>query len=342
MLTVPLRETGEFPRAMHSLPENLDLNLLRVLVQVHSDRNVSQAAEHLGMSQPAVSSALKRLRETLGDRLFIPTARGMQATPLAEQMAPQIAAALAAIGQTMACKVSFEAATSHRRFAIAMTDIGEVHFLPPLMHTMRVKAPSVSIATVRQTAVDLRVEMEQGKVDLALGHLPDLTTDFHQRLLFEQRYVCLFRKGHPIENAPDPLEVYARAEHAQVLSVGTGHGRVDELIDKKGFSRRIRLRVPHFVALADVLESSDLMATVPEVFARRSARRFQLSYRAHPVELPTIEIRVFWHSKYHQDPANRWLREMIVELFGEPGFATAVQAPPPSPTTSTRSGCRRS
>lgn len=322
---------------MHSLPENLDLNLLRVLVQVHADRNVSQAAEHLGMSQPAVSSALKRLRETLGDRLFIPTARGMQATPLAEQMAPQIAAALASIGEAMACKVNFDAATSHRRFAVAMTDIGEVHFLPPLMHTIRAKAPSVSIATVRQTAVNLRVEMEQGKVDLALGHLPDLTTDFHQRLLFTQRYVCLFRKGHPIENATNPLEVYANAEHAQVLSVGTGHGRVDELIDRLNLARRIRLRVPHFVALADVLESSDLVATVPEVFARRSARRFQLSYRPHPVDLPTIEIRVFWHSKYHQDPANRWLRDMIVELFGEAGATAPVQPRLPSSTTTSAS-----
>lgn len=312
---------------MHSLPPNLDLNLLRVLVQVHADRNVSLAAEHLDMSQPAVSSALKRLREALGDRLFIPTARGMQATPLADQIAPQIAAALASIGKTMACKVSFDAATSLRQFAIAMTDIGEVHFLPPLARTLRARAPGVGIATVRNTAVNLRVEMEQGKVDLALGHLPDLTTDFHQRLLFEQRYVCLFRKGHPLESADDALATYVRAEHALVLSVGTGHGRVDEIIDKSGIDRRIRLRVPHFVALTDVLESSDLVATVPEVFARRSVQRFHLAFRPHPVELPPIEIRVFWHAKYHQDPANRWLRDVIVQQFGEAGGAGSTQSP---------------
>ena len=304
---------------MHSLPPNLDLNLLRVLVQVHADGNASLAAEHLGMSQPAVSSALKRLREALGDKLFIPTARGMQATPLADQIAPQIAAALASIGETMACKVSFDAATSRRRFAVAMTDIGEVHFLPPLAQALRTLAPGVSVATVRNTAVNLRVEMEQGKVDLALGHLPDLSTDFHQRVLFQQRYVCLYRKGHPLETAADPLEAYARAEHALVQSVGTGHGRVDEVIDKVVPDRHIRLRVPHFVALTDVLESSDLVATVPEVFAQRSARRFQLGYRAHPVELTAIEIRAFWHTKVHQDPANRWLRDLIVRQFGEAG-----------------------
>lgn len=313
---------------MHSLPTNLDLNLLRVLVQVHADRNASLAAEHLGMSQPAVSSALKRLREALGDRLFIPTARGMQATPLADQIAPQIALALASIGEVMACKVNFDAATSERRFAVAMTDIGEVHFLPTLVRTLRARAPGAGIATVRNTAVNLRVEMEQGKVDLALGHLPDLTTDFHQRLLFRQRYVCLFRRGHPLETASDPLQAYTLAEHALVQSVGTGHGRIDEFIDKTGIVRRIRLRVPHFVALADVLESSDLVATVPEVLAQRSALRFDLGYRSHPVALPPIEIRVFWHAKYHQDPANRWLRDLIVQQFSDGAGAADGQATP--------------
>lgn len=331
--------------AQHSLPTDLDLNLLRVLVQVHADRNVSHAADHLGMSQPAVSSALKRLRDRLGDRLFIPTARGMQATPLAEQLAPQIASALASIGESMACRVSFDAATSRRQFSIAMTDIGEVHFLPPLARTLRTTAPGIGIATVRNTAVNLRVDMEQGKVDLALGHLPDLTTDFHQRLLFTQRYVCLFRKGHPLETAADALQAYASAEHALVLSVGTGHGRADDAIDKAGVARRIRLRVPHFVALADVLESSDLVATVPEVFARRSVQRFHLGYRAHPVDLPTIEIRVFWHAKFHQDPANRWLRELIVGRFGEGRSGAAAEGGRPAilqAETAASSGCSRS
>lgn len=310
---------------MDGAPKHLDLNLLRVLVQVHQDRNASLAAEHLGISQPAVSSALKRLREAMGDRLFIPTARGMQATPLADQIAPQIASALAAIGDAMACKVSFDAATSSRRFAVAMTDIGEVHFLPPLARALQELAPGVAIATVRNTAVNLRVEMEQGQVDLALGHLPDLTTDFHQRLLFRQRYVCLFRKGHPLETAPDPLAAYAQAEHARVLSMGTGHGRVEEFIDKSDVPRRIRLRVPHFVALTDVLESSDLVATVPEVFALRCIRRFQLAWRPHPLDPPPIEIRAFWHAKYHQDPANRWLRDLILRLFAEEDGAQRAQ-----------------
>lgn len=297
---------------------NLDLNLLRVLVQVFEDRKVSLAAEHLEMSQPAVSSALKRLRVVVGDKLFVPTARGMQPTPLAEHIAPQLAMALASIGDTLSSKVAFDAASSERRFALAMTDIGECHFLPTLVSLLRQRAPGVSVATVRNTAVNLRVEMEQGKVDLALGHLPDLSSDFHQRLLFRQRYVCLLRKGHPLDVPEIGLDQYARAEHATVLSVGTGHGRVDEVIARAGVRRNIRLCVPHFVALADVLGETDFIATVPEVFAQRSVRRFNLSYRMHPVELPLIDIGLFWHTKYHRDPAIQWLRDLIVEAFCQP------------------------
>jgi len=135
------------------------------------------------MSQPTVSSALKRLRAKLGDRLFIPTARGMQATPPADQHAPRIGAALASIGESMACKVSFDAATSQRKFAIAMTDIGEVHCLPSLARTLRTRAPSTSKATVRNTAVNLGVEMEQGKADLGLGHMT-LFASMHQAKAF--------------------------------------------------------------------------------------------------------------------------------------------------------------
>lgn len=305
-------------------PDSFDLNLLKVFVEVYRERNVSQAARKLGLSQPAVSSALKRLRAQLGDPLFVPTARGMQPTPLADALVPRLAGALAHIAETLTASQSFDAATSQRRFVLAMTDIGEFHFLPRLMRALAAQAPGVSVATVRNTAVNLRFEMETGQVDVALGYLPDLSTDFHRRMLFEQRYVCLFRKGHALDRPELALADYERAEHAVVVSAGTGHGRVDALIEQAGLRRRIRLRVPHFVALADVLETSDLVATVPEAFALRSVRRFDLVYRAHPVALPPIEISLFWHTKDHRDPANGWLRERLVQLFGGSGRAPAT------------------
>lgn len=297
---------------------SLDLNLLTVFVQIYQDRKVSLAAENLGLSQPAVSNALARLRLLLNDPVFVRTARGMAPTPLADQLAIPISNALASIRETLSSQIRFDASTSHRSFVLAMTDIGEFHFLPPMVRYLERHAPGISLATVRNTAINLRYELEVGNVDIAIGHLPDLVNDFHRRVLFRQRYVCLFRKGHPLDYSSPSVADYEASEHAVVVSAGTGHGRADELISQAGIHRRIRVRVPHFVALADVLENSDLVATVPELFAIRSVRRFALAYSPHPVTLPAIEIGMFWHTKFHRDPGNQWLRQQLVEQLVYP------------------------
>lgn len=292
-----------------------DLNLLVVFAQIYQDRKVSLAAENLGLSQPTVSAALAKLRRQLGDDLFVRTPRGMQPTPLAERMAVPVQRALAELQHTLGSPLAFDPASAVREFSLAMTDIGEFHFLPTLMATLESVAPGIALSTVRGTAVNLRFEMEAGKVDLALGHLPDLVTDFHRRTLFMQRYMCLFRRGHPMGEPDASIATYARCEHAVVVAAGTGHGLAEQAIERAGLRRRIRLRVPHYVALADVLENSDLVATVPEAFARRSVAHFRLDYRPHPVALPPIEIGLYWHKKFHRDPANRWLRQLIVRHF---------------------------
>lgn len=309
------------PVDMNMDRRDIDLNLLTVFAQIYQDRKVSLAADNLGLSQPTVSNALNRLRHLLSDEVFLRTARGMQPTPLAEQLAVPISNALTVIRETLARQLVFDAATSTRQFTMAMTDIGEFHFLPRLMKSLEVIAPGVTISTVRSTAVNLRFEMETGKVDLALGHLPDLITDFYSRMLFSQRYVCLCRKGHAMDSETPSLDVFSSADHAVVISAGTGHGRADEFIERAGIKRRIRLRVPHFVALADILESSDLVATVPEAFAIRSVKHFALSYVPHPLELPLIDISLFWHARYHRDPANRWLRDQVVQHFRDSGVS---------------------
>ncbi|HEX7437992.1 MAG TPA: LysR family transcriptional regulator [Caldimonas sp.] len=292
-----------------------DLNLLVVFSQLYQDRKVSLAAQNLGLSQPTVSAALARLRTMMNDELFVRTARGMQPTPLAERIAAPLGRSLADIRHTLATQASFDASTATRQFSLAMTDIGEFHFLPRLVAALEAAAPQLSISTVRGTAVNLKFEMEAGRIDLALGFLPDLVNGFHRRVLFTQRYVCLYRCGHPMAERPTDLAIYAACQHAVVVSAGTGHGHAEQVVERCGLNRFVRLRVPHYVALADVLEATDLVATVPEAFALRSVKHFDLAYSAHPIELPPIEIALYWHTKYQRDRANRWMRNLIIRLF---------------------------
>src|SRR5690606_17260713 len=178
--------------------KDIDLNLLVVFNRLLMERSVSAAADKLGLTQPAVSNALRRLRVLLNDELFLRTTRGMEPTPYALQLAEPIAYALSTIQSTLSHQTVFDPATSDRRFTLAMTDLGEIELLPPLMDRLEELAPGVTVSTVRN-ADRLRDDMEAGHVDLAIGLLPGLKTNFFQQRLFMQRYVCLFRRGHALD-----------------------------------------------------------------------------------------------------------------------------------------------
>lgn len=297
--------------------KQLDLNLLLVFNQLLAERSVSGAARALGLSQPAVSNALARLRKAMGDELFLRTSRGMEPTPRATQLAEPVAAALQLLQGALRQDQGFDPATSSRAFTIGMTDIGEIYFLPGLMEALAEAAPGVTVSTVRNTAVQLKDEMEAGHVDLALGLLPQLRTGFFQRRLFTQRYVCLMRQGHPLDKRRIGLREFSAAEHLAVVSAGTGHGVVEDELARQGIERRVRLTVPHFVALGHILAGTDMIATVPERLAQRMAGPFGLRWLAHPAPLPEIGIHLLWHARLHREPANQWLRQLIATRFGD-------------------------
>ncbi len=297
--------------------KDVDLNLLVVFDQLLRQGTVSGTAKAMNLSQPAVSNALARLRTLLGDQLFVRSSKGMLPTPLALELAEPVGYALESLQATLSQKLTFDPAHSARAFRVAMTDIGEVHFIPPLMSSLGQRAPGVTLATVRNTAVDLATDMSQGRIDLAVGHLPELSTGFFQRRLFRQRYVCLFRPDHAMDKQKVSMRDFEAAEHVVVTAAGTGHARVDEILAEAGVHRKVRLRVPHFVALADIIATTDLVATVTWTFAERCAKYFGLKYVGHPFALPEIQINLFWHARYHHDPANQWLRNQFVELFSE-------------------------
>ena len=298
----------------------IDLNLLLVFQHLLRERRVSGVALTLGMSQPAVSSALKRLRLTLGDELFLRTQQGMQPTPFALQLAEPVAQALDALHLALNVRSSFDAASSTRSFSLAMTDVGEMYFLPVLMDLLDQHAPAVTLNVVSVARDSLKDDMAAGRIDLALGLLPQLQAGFFQQALFRQDYVCLMRQAHPLaQQTTLGLAEFAAAAHVRVLAAGTGHGRVDEALERQGLQRRIRLTVPHYVALGDVLGHSDLIATVPERFAQRVTRPFGLTTCALPLAVQRSAIHQFWHARLHRDPGHQWLRTMIAQGFGAEG-----------------------
>ncbi len=296
----------------------IDLNLLVVFNQLLIDRSASRAAASLGLSQPATSNALRRLRQLLDDELFLRTPHGMEPTPYALQLAEPVTLALGALHSALNVRASFDPASSSRAFTLAMTDVGEIYFLPVLMDTLAHAAPGVTVRTVRVTDSLLKDNMASGQIDLALGLLPQLQAGFFQQALFRQGYACLMRQGHPLAGQPGVSQQdFSGADQVRVLSAGTGHGQVDEALGRQGVTRRIRLTVPHYVALGHVLASTDLIAIVPERFAQRVATPFSLVTRRLPFHLPEAVIHQVWHARLHRDPGCQWLRSLMASTFGD-------------------------
>jgi len=297
--------------------KDIDLNLLLVFHKLLLLRRVSKVAEALGMTQPGVSNALKRLRLLLGDELFVRTTRGMEPTPYAATLAEPVGYALATLHDCLNEVSQFDAATSTRKFKIGMTDIGEVFFMPRLMAALRAAGPGITVSTVRNASVNLQDEMESGQIDLAIGLLPQLKSGYFQRSLFRQRYVCMFRAGHELDKGSITRAEFEAAEHVVVVSGGTGHAVLDQAMERLGAQRNIVLTVPHFVAVGHILAASTMIATVPERYAMACMQPFGLRYVTHPLAVPEININLFWHARFNKDPANKWLRSLVFETFAD-------------------------
>ncbi len=298
--------------------KDVDLNLLVIFQQLLQERRVSAVAANLGLTQPTVSNALNRLRQQLGDELFLRTSKGMEPTAYAMQLAEPIGYALSSIHETLNQRTRFDPASSQRKFNIGMNDIGEIYFLPQLMKMVAAIAPGISFTTIRTTGANLADDMEAGRVDLAVGWLPHLKSGFFQRRLFVHEHVCMFRRGHALDQKTAlTREAFEAADHVVVSAAGTGHATVDASIEKLGVKRKAVLTVPHFVAVGHILSTTDMIATVPERFARHCVEPFGLTYVGLPLKLPEIGVNLFWHSRFHKEPGNQWLRSFIFDHFSD-------------------------
>lgn len=298
-------------------PNTVDLNLLAVFQEVYRERQISAAAKRLGLTQSAVSNALARLRRVFGDELFVRTAQGMQPTPFAEQVAGPVGAAMAQVALALNQRSQFDPATSERRFVLAMTDVGEVHFMPALIARCRALAPRVQISSVRAGSIALKEELETGRVDLAVGPFDGISEALFQRLLFRQPYVSMFRKGHPLGRGKVTLERFVAAEHLLVDATDAPYERINQLLEQAGVAANTRFRVPHFTAVPYIVSTGELVVTVPLKLAERAAAPFRLAWITPPLALPPLQTNLFWHRRFNQDPGNQWLRALVVEVFGE-------------------------
>lgn len=300
-------------------PTSIDLNLLSVFQEVYRERQISAAARRLGLTQSAVSNALARLRKTFGDELFVRTARGMQPTPLAQQMAEPIGAALAQVALALSQRSRFDPGTSARRFTLAMTDVGEVYFMPTLIERCRALAPNVEIASTRANGLTLKDDMESGRVDLAIGAFDDVSEALYQRQLFRQRFVAMFRKDHPLGRGTVDLARFAAATHLIVDAAQSPYDRINALLAKAGVGAQEqgKYRVPHFTAVPYIVATSELVVTVPQKLAESAAGPFGLQWIEPPLRLPTLQTNVFWHRRFNHDPGIQWLRGLIAEVFAE-------------------------
>jgi DNA-binding transcriptional LysR family regulator len=295
----------------------LDLNLLLVFQEVFRERQISAAARRLRLTQSAVSNALARLRRATGDELFVRTGAGMQPTPYAERMAEPVATALSHLEQALAPAMAFDPAASRRRFNIAMTDVGEVHFMPRLVELCGNAAPGVGIASVRAGAADLRAEMEAGRIDLAIGAFDDAPVALYQRRLFRQEYVTLFRAGHPLAAGAMTMKRFGAARHLVVAALESPYDRINTALQKAGILPSASFSVPHFSAAPYIVATTDLVVTVPQKLAERAAAPFGLVYAKSPLRLAALQTNVFWHRRYNQDEGNRWLRTLVADAFAE-------------------------
>ena len=297
---------------------SLDLNLLVVFDAIVKDRSITVAARRVGLSQPAMSSALSRLRKTFNDPLFVRTARGMEPTPYAQLLAPPIQRACELVAGSLAIGTAFHPAASTATFTFYMTDIGEGVFLPKLIRALEERAPRVKVKVLRIPEYGEQSAMAAGDVDLAVGLFPDLKAGFFQQRLYSDEFVCLLRADHPRATGPISLKQFAEMRHAVITSAGTGHeAAVERAFSAQRHRRRVALTIPHFMAVPIIVRQTDCVVTVPRRLAQAFAGFAGIAAIAPPIRIPVFEIKQHWHERYHHDPANKWMRGLIAELFLE-------------------------
>ena len=298
----------------------LDLNLLRVFDVIMSEQNLTRAADRLATTQPAVSNALKRLREALNDDLFIRTAHGVKPTAHAEELWPGIRVALADL-EVLLVPPEFNIATLQTMFRLAMADSTASLLLPDLLRAIKASAPGIDLRMLPLISRDPRPMLLQGEIELAVGSFPGVVAQLtgelgstsairHQRL-YSGKYVCIMRKDHPLAEGALTVDGYCAALHALVSFSGRAHGPADDALANLGRRRRIALTVNQFYTVGRVVADSDLISIVPHHLLQTLGMTTLLTTKELPFELPVVHVDMLWHDRDSRKAPHGWIRQQL-------------------------------
>lgn len=303
--------------------QTLDLNLLRVFDAVMAERNLTRAAARLALTQPAVSNALRRFKESVGEELLTRVTHGVVPTPYAEKLWPEVRAAL---GQLRAVldPGEFDPRRDPANFQLAMADATAAVLLPPLIAHIEAEQAFVNLRVLPLATRDPRGLLERGEVDVAVGYFPEAVAELetrgqqsalHHQRLAESEYVCVMRRGHPLASGELTLDDFCAAHHLLVSFSGRPHGFVDQALSALNRSRRIVLTVNQFFTAGRIVSRSDLLTVLPASFVDATGYQGQLVERPLPMVMPRIHVEAMWHMRHDRTSAHRWLRARLVEAM---------------------------
>lgn len=293
---------------------NIDLNLLIVFDALAVEGHATRAAERIGLTQPAVSHALNRLRALFGDPLFVRSPRGMVPTPLARDIAPSVRSILEQVEEVLLGRRAFEPMFSKRQFVLGLSDYAAFVLLPRLTARLDQEAPGVSLI-VRNTSRDVGLPMlENGDVELIAGNFPEPPAHMREDVLYEEDFICAVRDDHPgLSEEPD-LDRYLAMRHLQVSMKGNPSGYVDATLAAQGLKRTVAVTVGHFLMAPMLIDASELVATEPRRLFTPLAGRLPLRLFPPPLDIPPFRVVQTWHGRHHADPGHQWLRRVLREI----------------------------
>jgi DNA-binding transcriptional LysR family regulator len=297
--------------------EDLEFGEIRLVAELASIRKLSAAAARLGLSQSAASHALARLRKRTGDPLFVRGNAGFYPTPYGERLSAAARQALDILLDGLASNAPFDAASTSRRFNAFFSDVGQMVFLPKLLAFLEQEAPQASLRACPIPLDDPGAQLASGEVDVAVGFFSNLSAGFSQSLLFRERYVCVVRADHPNFRFGMTAVGFAKSARALADASGMAHAVVEAELRKEGLDATPRLTVPQFMVLPLVIANSDLLVIMPGRLAKAFAQLVSIKILKPPVALKPYDIKVYWHERFQQDPANRWFRRALMQLFRE-------------------------